>query len=270
MARENAKSNRELFRGAAQYYARFRKGYPKGFFEYVIKYFQLDGKGRLLDLGCGTGQIAIPLAPYFEEVVGLDIDKDMLEEAGKQAVSKGIKNIKWILGNAEDASKGLGIFRLAVFGASFHWVEQKRTLAKLYEILDKDGGLVIVGGSSSIWRNPEKEPWKERCKEVVQKYLGEKRRAGNSYYVEPKGKFEDIVAASKFGNPEKWTYNHERKKNIDDIIGLLYTTSFAQRRFFGGRVGDFERELRNELLKINPRGEFTEKVKTEALLAHKF
>lgn len=261
--------NRDLFKGSAQDYARYRTGYPREFFEQVIKYYQLDGKGRLLDLGCGTGQVTIPLAPYFEEVIGLDPDQDMLNEAKKRAEEAGVKNVRWILGKAEDISSELGTFRLATFGASFHWMEQEKVLAKLHEILEPGGGVVIVSGSSSVWRNPEKEPWKEICKKVIQKYLGEKRRAGNSYYVEPKERFEDMFSRSRFRNFEKWTHVSERKKTIDEIMGLLYTTSFAQRRFFGDKIGDFEKDLRDGLLKISPSGEFTEKVRTEALLTRK-
>ncbi|MEK7090770.1 MAG: class I SAM-dependent methyltransferase [Patescibacteria group bacterium] len=261
--------SQELFKDTAKGYASFRTGYPKEFFDHVIKYFGLNGKGRLLDLGCGTGQVAIPLAPHFEEVVGVDPAEGMLAEAEKIAEKSGIKNIKWILKKAEDISSELGQFRLASFGASFHWMEQDKVLVKLYPMIEPGGGLVMVSGSSSIWRNPENEPWKAKCKEVLIKFLGEKRRAGNSYYTEPKERFEDILLRSKFSKFEKWIHDTRRRKAIDDIIGLLYTTSFAQKRFFGDRLEDFEKELRRELLKFSPSGEFTEKVQTEALLVCK-
>ena len=44
-----------LFAETAWYYARYRPGYPKIFFDEVIERFHLDGRGRLLDVGCGTG-----------------------------------------------------------------------------------------------------------------------------------------------------------------------------------------------------------------------
>jgi len=261
--------DRELFKGAAVDYARFRAGYPKEFFDYVMDYFHLDGKRKLLDLGCGTGQITISLAPYFEKAIGIDIDKDMLTEAKRQAEKAGVKNIKWLEKKAEDISSDLGFFRLASFGASFHWMEQDKVLAKVYEILEPNGGLVIVSGSSSVWKNTEKELWKVKCKEIIQKYLGPKRRAGNTFYSEPKEKFENIISRSKFGTFDKWTHPYERKKTIEDIIGLLYTTSFASRSFFGDKIDDFERELKEALLVISPTGEFIERNQCEALLALK-
>jgi ubiquinone/menaquinone biosynthesis C-methylase UbiE len=67
-----------LFRGAAAYDARYRSGYPAELLARVADRAGLDGTGRLLDLGCGTGNVAIPLAAYVEEVVAVDVEPEML------------------------------------------------------------------------------------------------------------------------------------------------------------------------------------------------
>jgi hypothetical protein len=41
-------------------------------------------------------------------------------------------------------------------------------------------------------------------------------------------------------------------------MGHLWSTSFANRTLFGDRVEEFEKELRGELLELNPRGAFRE------------
>ena len=51
------RSNGDLFAGTAWHYARYRPGYPQAFFDDLARQFRLDGTGRLLDLGCGTGQL---------------------------------------------------------------------------------------------------------------------------------------------------------------------------------------------------------------------
>jgi SAM-dependent methyltransferase len=53
---------RDAFKSTAWYYARYRPGYPKEFFDYLKECFRLKGTGRLLDLGCGTGELAIRIA----------------------------------------------------------------------------------------------------------------------------------------------------------------------------------------------------------------
>lgn len=126
--------NPHLFTGAVQYYERYRPGYPKAFFDFVRKRFQLDGTGQLLDLGCGTGQVLFPFARDFEEVVGLDPEPEMLREARRQARRHRVSNARWILGKAEEKIKTLGRFRLVTMGASFHWMKRRKAVLKtIYE-----------------------------------------------------------------------------------------------------------------------------------------
>ncbi|MRH87646.1 methyltransferase domain-containing protein [Nocardia sp. SYP-A9097] len=62
----------DLFADTAWHYARFGPGYPRELFDEIVATFRLDSNGRLLDLGCGTGQLAVPLAAYVSEAVGAD------------------------------------------------------------------------------------------------------------------------------------------------------------------------------------------------------
>ena len=50
--------------------------------------FRLDGTGRLLDLGCGTGQLVIPLAAHVAEAVGMDPEPEMLVEAAEMRTGR--------------------------------------------------------------------------------------------------------------------------------------------------------------------------------------
>jgi cyclopropane fatty-acyl-phospholipid synthase-like methyltransferase len=49
----------------------------------------LDGTGRLIDVGCGPGSVALLLAPLFEEVVGVDPDTGMIAAAETEAALRG-------------------------------------------------------------------------------------------------------------------------------------------------------------------------------------
>ncbi len=260
-------ADQELFTGTASCYAKYRPGYPQAFFDHLIEVFKLDGEGRLLDLGCGTGQIAIPLAPRFAEVVGVDPEQEMLDEAKKAATQ--VNNVQWLCMRAEDISPALGKFRLTTMGRSFHWIEQALVLEKLYAITEKGGGVAIVTDSSSPWRTATQEGWENIRKATIQKYLGQERRAGNSLYKAPAVLFETQLKESPFGGYDEWLYDHERSWTVDTIIGHLYSTSFASRRLFGDEVEAFEKDLREELLKLEPSGIFNEKVQLQALIAQK-
>ena len=66
--------------------------------------FALDGRGRLLDVGCGPGTVTLLLAPLFAQVVGLDPDRGMIAEAQRLASEQDIGNAQWVVSRAPKTS----------------------------------------------------------------------------------------------------------------------------------------------------------------------
>ena len=85
-----------LYLGSAPYYVRGRPPYAPDLADTVRRILSLDGRGRLLDVGCGPGVVTLPLAHCFSEVVGLDPDPGMLEEGARRAADAGVGNITWV------------------------------------------------------------------------------------------------------------------------------------------------------------------------------
>lgn len=261
--------DRELFKGTAWYYSKYRRGYPDVFFEHIVKSFKLDKYSRALDLGTGTGQIAIPLSRYVKEVVAIDPEQEMLDAGKVQAEKNVVNNIKWVLSKAENISEDLGMFRITTMGASFHWMEKDIVLKKVFDITERDGGIVVVSNNSPILTDKGNDKYKTVVQETIKKYLGEKRRAGNSYYQHSGERFEDIIGRSKFHGLQTFNHIYKQHWTIDEIVGFLASTSFASRRLFGDRIEEFEKELKNKLFQLNPTGKFTETVVCEAYIARK-
>ena len=109
---ENAWDPR-LYEGSAPYYARGRVPYPPEMAAALRDELALDGTGRLLDLGCGPGSVALLLAPLFAEVVGVDPDAGMIAEARTEAARQGVGNAHWVEMPAEALPGDLGSFRVA-------------------------------------------------------------------------------------------------------------------------------------------------------------
>lgn len=264
-------SYRDLFKSTATYYAKYRPQYPKELIDHVVESFDLDGTGKLLDMGCGTGQLIIPFAPYFELAIGLDSEPEMLEKAKRQAEIADAQNIVWLEASAEDIGlfqNDIGAIRLATFGASFHWMDRDTILRQLDSMIQKGGGIMITASASSTWQYGE--DWHQVIKETVNKYLGEKRRAGSGYYVTPSERFEDVLSRSPFSKLETFVHHFERRWYLDGVIGHLYSTSYASPYVLGEKQQAFEAELRARLKDLNPDEKFTETVKLDALLAQRF
>jgi SAM-dependent methyltransferase len=64
----------------------------------------LDGPGRVLDAGCGTGRVAVELARRGHQVVGVDLDESMLEQARAASATAGL-DVRWVLGDLLDLDR---------------------------------------------------------------------------------------------------------------------------------------------------------------------
>ena len=231
-----------LFEGAAEVYAQYRTKYSPAVFDKLTEIFNLNGQGRLLDLGTGPGLIAIPLSTKFQEVVAIDPDPGMLKEA-------------------ELINPSLGIFKLATIGRAFHWMERELVLERLYELLADDGAVALLNTGDNPWISSL--PWKQAAVGVVKKWLGEERRTGQRGQglrkpVDPP--HEVIITNSKFTRQEVYEVPFEKSWTVSSYLGYLYTTAFSLKIFYGDKAEEFEADIKEALLAVEPSGHFTEEL----------
>jgi ubiquinone/menaquinone biosynthesis C-methylase UbiE len=82
-------------------------------------------KGDLaLDVATGTGNTAFALAPYVRRVVGVDVTREMLDEARRVATQRGVMNVDWVLGDASHLPFSDETFDLYVVRAAPHHFQQ--------------------------------------------------------------------------------------------------------------------------------------------------
>jgi SAM-dependent methyltransferase len=241
------------FQGAATYYSRYRLPYPAALAPMLRDAFHLDGTGRLLDLGCGPGPVAIRLAPLFARVVGMDPEPDMLAEAAVQAQLAGITNIEWVRGRSEELSPSLGAFRLATMGESFHWMDQAATLDALYELIEDGGGIAIVGRGTPL-PLPPMTPWRAAVARVLRQYLGDIKLPWDGQPPAPGTLHQDHIGRSRFELLSQHNELFEVPWTVETMLGNLYSMSFSNRDRLGDRAEAFERDVRAAVLAIEPSG----------------
>ncbi|HWJ41387.1 MAG TPA: class I SAM-dependent methyltransferase [Candidatus Limnocylindrales bacterium] len=242
-----------IYEGTAWYYSRFRPVYPPSLVSLLREHFRLDGTGRLLDLGCGPGPVAIPLAHLFDEVLAIDPDDAMRAEGERIARERGITNIEWQFGGSKDLSRELGQFRLVTMGNSFHWMDRAATLEALYDLVIDGGGIAVVGEGAPIPRPPPTS-WRAAINSVLRLYLPERRLSWEYPGPPPEQRHEAYIARSRFKDLTSYVESFDVEWTVDSIIGNLYSMSFCSRRVLGDRVDAFERDIREAVLAAEPSG----------------
>ena len=101
---------------------------------------------RVLDLGCGTGQLSAQIAATGAEVVGIDLSAEMIEAAREQFPS-----LSFAVGDARDFSFAEP-FDAVFSNAALHWVKPPETaLACIVACLGQGGRFVAeLGGARNV------------------------------------------------------------------------------------------------------------------------
>jgi ubiquinone/menaquinone biosynthesis C-methylase UbiE len=266
-----------IFCGTAYYYSRFRPEYPPEAFELLVDKFSLDKTSRVLDLGCGTGKVALKLAPFVSGVIAIDPQEEMLQEGESLASEKGITNINWKPGDSADIARMalvIGEVDLTVIARAFHWMDREQTLRDLYPITRPGGGLAIISDNgptdASLHEPKSVSRWKSVINDAMRYWLGDVRKAGTKGTFDPLPKrFEAYLNESRFKDLEMARLETKRNWTIDGIIGYLYSTSSSSIPVLGDKKEPFEADVRRRLAEIEPSGVFEEEVTTEIWMAWK-
>ncbi len=256
----------DIFASTAPFYARYRAGYPPELYTYLAERCGLDGTQRVLDLGTGSGTLALGLAARVRDVVAVDPEPGMLDEARRLARERGITNIDWRQGDSTQLEgMGLGDVHLAVMGQSFHWTDRTQVLVAMDRMVAPGGAVVIVGGPPPGAVGPP--PWTQIAAEIRARYLGAERRAGSGTYSHPTETHQQVLNRSPFSRLEIVSWDHTLTRTRDDVVGLQLSYSYSSPAQLGRSRAAFERDLRAALDRLDPSGVFVEHLRTEAIIA---
>jgi ubiquinone/menaquinone biosynthesis C-methylase UbiE len=103
-------------------------------------------EGNVLDVGTGTGLLAITFAENFAhmEVIGLDLSEEALEVARENARESEILNISFKKGDAEDMPFKDNTFTLVISSNTLHLIENPVDMFnEIHRVLNTDGKFFI-------------------------------------------------------------------------------------------------------------------------------
>jgi len=249
----------DAYAGTAPYYLRYRVPYPRRLLADVLERSGVAGGGRLLDVACGPGRLALAIASSFRETWAVDQEPEMIEAARREAERRGVGGIKWMVGRAEDLEAPPDAFDLITFGESFHRLDQ-RLMALQSKRWLKPGCRLAALGCYTILSG--REPWQRTVVDVVRRWTscpskdsrGEEQKKAEFGPADCERVFLEAgflgVASHAIVEPHDWT--------IETILGYLYSTSVCSKNVLGRDRESFEADLRASLLAIDPSGTYRE------------
>jgi hypothetical protein len=166
------------------------------------------------------------MAPYFNRVLAVDVEAEMIAVGEQEASRRGVANIAWRVERAEDLQLAARSLELITIGEAFHRLDQARILKRALGWLQRRGSLATLGGEP-VWRGEEE--WKRVLVDVVNKWTAQSLGDPNEHAW---GGPSDELRAAGLEVEERESIV-EQIWTCDSIVGFMFSTSIASRRVLG-------------------------------------
>jgi SAM-dependent methyltransferase len=260
----------DLYRGTAGYYDRFRLPYPAALTADLVRRTAPSGRGRLLDLACGTGQLAFALCDRFAEVWAVDQEPDMVQMVRAKAAAAGAGHIRPVAASAEDLRADPGSFELAVIGNAFHRL-RRGPVARLVSGWLQPGGFLALCWSTGPSAGPEE--WQRAFADLLRRWqaaLGADGRVPANWDA-PRREHPDteVLASAGFEPAGRYEFPAPHDWTVPELAGYVRSTSPLPPSVLGEHAAAFDAELAAALSPYARDGRLAETVSFACELARK-
>ena len=211
----------EVFDRSASYYDKVRPGYPEELFEDIISLSGIPDDGRIIEIGCGTGQATLPFAQKGYEILCIDMGKNLLNIARKKF--SGYQKVKFVNSSFEDWAPEHEAFDLLISATAFHWIDPKIGFMKAAKIVRKNGYIALFW---NLHPTPYTDFFKD-IQKVYQKVLPEWKNPSEGPSTEEKVKElkDKMDLLNLFEDFKVRKYYWDRQYSTIEYIKLLETYS---------------------------------------------
>jgi ubiquinone/menaquinone biosynthesis C-methylase UbiE len=252
---------RDLYRGTARYYDRFRVPYPSTLIDDLLGRAEVNGEGRLLDLACGTGQISFAMHRSFAEVWAVDQEPDMVAVGRERAEEAGVRNIRFVTSSAEDLLAPEESFGLVAIGNAFHRLRREIVARNARRWL-RPGRYLALLWSETPWHGAAS--WQQALSATLDRWMN-KVNAHNRVppgweQVRAERPDREVLQEAGYQMVGSYQFPIAYEWTPEALVGLVYSTSFLPHEVVADLADDFEEDLRRELTSRDPTGQLSQTI----------
>jgi SAM-dependent methyltransferase len=206
------------------------------------------------------------MAPFFREVWAVDLEPEMIEVGQEEARQRGVTNIRWMVGRAEEVEAPPNSFEMITIGEAFHRLDQRRITKRALEWLSPGRCLAILWYENV---GKGKEKWHSITHEVIQRWVRQESSVRPGTASQQNSNFEEVLRAAGFIDVETSWFSTPYLWTLDALIGYCYSGSRTSKRALGEKAEAFEADLKQALLAYDPRGVYPETAKFGYILGRR-
>jgi SAM-dependent methyltransferase len=246
---------RATFDRVAPLYDRARPCYPGALFDDVVSLSGVPPGGRILEIGCGTGQATVPLARRGYRILCVELGENLAAAARRKLAV--YPQVEVRTGAFENWPIEEGAFDLAVSAEAFHWLDQAIAYRKIALAL-RPGGAIALFWNRHV-QSDESEGFFEAAHEIYKREapeLVEEEELNLPRPDEVSGRSAEIDETGLFGEVTVRKYRWDAEYDAASYIRLLSTysghinlDSTARERLFRGIAELIDAEFGGRIIK---------------------
>lgn len=249
----------------ADFYTKYRRGYPAAVIDSLVDSLRLTRDDVVVDLGCGTGQLTLPVAQRVRAVVGVDPEADMVAAARRNALGQGVANATWVVGADADvpalgALLGDRSVGAVTIGQALHWMDHEALFARLGLVLRPGGGIAVVTNGTPLWL--QDNGWSRAVRGCLEEWFGTTLTGTCGTDEASQERYQASLVAAGF-EVSTTVVDYTDELDLDRIVGGVYSALSIDSFPEPDRRPEFAERIERAVM---PHAPFTEHVRVSLLI----
>ncbi len=215
---------RTTFDGDALLYDEVRPGYPEALFDDVVTLSRIAPGGRILEIGCGTGQATLPFARRGYGILCVELGENLAAVARRNLAA--YPRVEVLTADFEGWPLQPEAFDLAISATAFHWLDPAVAYPKVARAL-RPGGSIALFWNEHV-RTDADAGFFEAAQKVYEREAPEIWDGDWSGPPRPEDapdKTAEIEASGMFGEVTRRTYRWDQPYSAAGYLRVLSTYS---------------------------------------------